>query len=196
MRTFFPFVLLLALLAGCSVSTSTGEETTSPGTDTPAEVSTPTTGNSGPQLDYSTSLETEWTVELSQKEGYKVGDNFTIHFQAKVIDPNWHIYSSIPSEEMAYTPTEFALFEDEAADIEKVGGMTENVAPKEEFDEIMEGTVRYFTEKEVTFSQEFKISGPNPVISGEVFGQICLDPEAGGQCKPLRLPFSYQFSAE
>ena len=75
--------------------------------------------NQGPELDHSKSPETEWTAVLSQTEGYKVGDEFTIDFTAKVVDPDWHLYSAIPSEEMAYTATEFYLFEDEAKDIEK-----------------------------------------------------------------------------
>ena len=111
-------------------------------------------------------------------------------------DTRWHLYSSQPSAEMAYTPTELYLIEDESKGVQKVGSMKESTKPVEEEDEVMGGTVRYFKEHTVTFSQAVKVTSKNPTLVAEVYGQYCLSPEEGGMCKPLRLPFSWTFTAE
>lgn len=140
--------------------------------------------------------EVKWTYTLSKTSNYEVGDIITIKFKADVLDTRWHLYSVQPSPEMAYTSTEFYLVEDDSKGIQKVGGMTESVKPVEEPDEIMGGVVRYFKEHTITFTQKVKVTSKSPKMVAEVYGQYCLSPEEGGMCKPLRLPFTWEFTAK
>ena len=139
-----------------------------------------------PVFDTQSCPEVKWTYTLSKTSDFEIGEVITIKFKADVVDTRWHLYSVQPSAEMAYTPTEFYLVEDESKDVKKVGEMTESVKPVEEPDEIMGGVVRYFKEHTVTFTQKVRVTGPSPRVTAEVYGQYCLSPEEGGMCKPLR----------
>lgn len=149
-----------------------------------------------PTFETSSCPEVKWTYTLSKSSGFEVGDKVVVKFKAEVIDTRWHLYSVKPSPEMAYTPTELYIVPDESKDIKAVGPMKESVKPVEEPDEIMGGVVRYFKEHTVTFTQTLEITGPNPTLTAELYGQYCLTPEEGGQCKPLRLPFNWKFKAD
>ena len=125
-------------------------------------------------------------LSASKTSGFQVGDVVTLRFKTKVVESGWHLYSSSQKKgddgsEIAYRPTEFFLFDDKCKGIELKGGMSENVKPKSEYDDLMEGTIRKFKESdEVTFSQKIKITAEDFVLSGEFVYQICQD---DGMCK-------------
>lgn len=125
-------------------------------------------------------------LSASKTSGLKVGDVVTLRFKTKVVESGWHLYSSSQKNgddgsEIAYRPTQYFPFDDKTKGIKLVGVMAENVKPKSEYDDLMEGTIRKFKESdEVTFSQKFKITEENFTLSGEFVYQICQD---DGMCK-------------
>lgn len=148
-----------------------------------------------PEIDNSKVKQTHWSVGVPETNELKVGEAIVLTFSAQVMEKGWHLYSAQPSDEFAYMPTEFYLDPDNSKDIELEGGMQEINTPKEEQDEVM-GTIRFFEEKGVVFSQSFKVTGKIPKLVGEIYGQICLDPEKGGQCIPLRVPVAWDLTGK
>ena len=146
-----------------------------------------------PEIDNSKVGQTHWSVEVPKTQAVKVGEEIKLTFTAQVQEAGWHLYSAQPSEEFAYMPTEFYLDPDNSKDVELAGSMNEIMTPKEEQDEVM-GTIRFFEENKVAFSQGFKLTGKNPRLVGEIYGQVCLDPEQGGKCIPLRVPVKWNFT--
>lgn len=125
-----------------------------------------------------------------------VGDEVTVCFTGKINSPGWHLYSSRADGEISYNPTELYLYEDESKGAALSGKMTENKKPREYEDELMGGTIRDFKEKEVKFCQKIKITEVNVDLVGELSAQTCVDPDQGGMCKFLKLPFSWKFTAK
>ncbi len=125
-----------------------------------------------------------------------VGDEVTLCFTGKVVAPGWHLYSSRTDGEISYKPTEFYIFEEDSEGAELSGNMTENKKPHEFEDELMGGVIRDFKEKEVTFCQKIKITKENVDIEAELAFQFCVDPDQGGMCKFLNLPFEWAFKAK
>ena len=146
-----------------------------------------------PEIDNSKVTQTNWSVKVPESREIKIGAEFTLSFTAQVQESGWHLYSAQPSEEFAYMPTEFYLDFDNTKDVELAGSMKEIMTPKEELDEVM-GTIRFFEEDKVAFSQGFRLTGKNPQLVGEIYGQVCLDPEKGGKCIPLRVPVIWNFT--
>lgn len=126
----------------------------------------------------------------------KVGDVVTVCFKGSIQADGWHLYSSNASGNISYNPTELAFFDDETKGAELKGSMTENKKPHEYEDELMGGTIRDFKEREVTFCQKIKITAADVDIVGELAAQICVDPDKGGMCKFLNLPFTWKFKAQ
>lgn len=125
-----------------------------------------------------------------------VGDEVTLCFTAKVVEPGWHLYSSRTDGNISYKATEFFIFKEDSKGASLSGKMTENKKPKEYEDELMGGTIREFKEHEVTYCQKIKITEENVDIEAEFAFQFCVAPEKGGMCKFLNLPFEWEFKAK
>lgn len=125
-----------------------------------------------------------------------VGDVVTVCFTGKVHSPGWHLYSSSTEGNISYNATELYFYPEESKGAELSGKMTENKKPREYEDELMGGTIRDFKEKEVKFFQKIKITSEDVSIEGELSAQTCVDPDQGGMCKFLKLPFSWKFKAK
>ena len=151
--------------------------------------------NSKPKLDTEDAELTNWTVSASKTaDQLKVGDVFTISFKGHVKQPGWHLYSTQPAPNgMGYNPTRFEFIAEESKGIKISGQMSENPRPVSLWDDLMRDSLRYFREHDVTFDQKFKITGSEVKLIGEFSYQICVDPEGGGQCRFLALPFEYSF---
>ena len=117
-----------------------------------------------------------WDYSLSKKSDYKLNEVVTLTFSADVPDYKWHLYSSQPTPEGAYKPTEFYLDKNNL-NVSLLGPLKEQIKPFEEMDAIMGGMVRFFKEHKVTFKQELKITGANAVLSGALEFQVCISAE-------------------
>lgn len=151
--------------------------------------------NGSPEIDNSKVKQTHWSVGVPEASTVKVGEAISLTFSAQILSEGWHLYSAQPSEDFAYMPTEFYLDEEKSKDIELSGLMQEANKAAAKKDEVM-GMIRFFEEKGVVFSQSFTITGKKPRLQGEIYGQICLDPEKGGQCIPLRVPVSWNLTGK
>ena len=139
--------------------------------------------------------EAAFTVTTSHyAKDLKVGDEVTLCFKGKILVDGWHLYSARADGDIGYKATSLFFFEEDTKGAELVGNMSENKKPREYDDEIM-GLIRDFKEKEVTFCQKIKITSTDVSIEGELSAQTCVDPEKGGMCKFLQLPFTWKFTA-
>jgi hypothetical protein len=131
------------------------------------------------------------TLKFSMEEGseLKVGSKakFTIEATPKA---GWHVYSAIPSEDGAYQPAVLGWditsrgFETEAK-LEEKGGLIEA------FDEIMNGTVRYY-KGVVVFSQEMKLTEKEVLLEGFFDYMACNDEK----CIPLTAEIKFEAKAK
>lgn len=131
------------------------------------------------------------TLKFSMEEGseLKVGSKakFTIEATPKA---GWHVYSAIPSEDGAYQPAVLGWditsrgFETEAK-LEEKGGLIEA------FDEIMNGTVRYY-KGVVVFSQEMKLTEKEVLLEGFFDYMACNDEK----CIPLTAEIKLEAKAK
>lgn len=128
---------------------------------------------------------TSWTFEASQSE-VKTGEVIELIFKVKVID-EWYIYASDIDEDLGPMPTA-AAFEDNDS-FELIGGLT-SVNPKEKYDSIWEGDVRYF-EPSGVFKQKVKVLAKDLKLSGTLSFQTCTD--VNGQCIPGEADFNFAF---
>lgn len=128
---------------------------------------------------------TSWTFDASETE-VKTGDIIELLFEVKVID-DWYIYSSDINEDLGPMPTT-ADFEDNES-FELIGGLT-SVNPKEKYDNIWEGDVRYF-EPSGVFKQKIKVLKNNLKLQGTLSFQTCTDVD--GQCIPGEADFNFSF---
>ncbi|GAB3932087.1 protein-disulfide reductase DsbD family protein [Larkinella terrae] len=117
---------------------------------------------------------THWTFTAS-KTAAKVGDVVEIRMNA-TIDKSWHVYSSDLDPDLGPIPTTLKLKEN--GSFEKVGAFI-SLAPKEEFEEVWNGKVRFF-ENKAALVQKVKVLKPNPVIEGSIEYQTC----SGTTCLP------------
>ena len=112
---------------------------------------------------------------------------FTIEATPKA---GWHVYSAIPSEDGAYQPAVLGWditsrgFETEAK-LEEKGGLIEA------FDEIMNGTVRYY-KGVVVFSQEMKLTEKEVLLEGFFDYMACNDEK----CIPLTAEIKFEAKAK
>jgi len=119
----------------------------------------------------------EWSYEASKSE-VQVGDEIELIFRA-TIDRDWYLYSSDFDPDLGPMLTEFEFEENRSYEL--IGDIVP-INPKEKYDEIWEGNVRYFKEHG-EFRQKVKITGANPVISGTYSYQVCSDID--GKCIPF-----------
>ncbi|MCB9231362.1 MAG: thioredoxin family protein [Bacteroidia bacterium] len=141
---------------------------------------------------------TDWKYAVSKNPAdLKVGDIFTVTFSGHVKEDRWHIYSAKPAPGgMGYSATEFKIFAKETKGLVKSGSMRDKNVATAYWDDIMEDTVRYFKQHDVSFSQDFKITCATVELEGAFGYQICVDPESGGQCRFPSLPFTWKFKAK
>lgn len=125
----------------------------------------------------------KWSYDVSSKE-VKIGDEVELIFKA-VIDPSWYLYSSDFDPDLGPMLTEFEFELNDA--FELVGGIVP-IDPKEKYDEIWEGKVRYF-KGTGEFRQKIKVLGNDPVINGSYSYQVCSDID--GKCIPFDDEFTF-----
>lgn len=102
----------------------------------------------------------------------KVGEPAEFLIKVKPM-PGWHIYSAIPSEEGAYSPTEIG-YEMNSAGFEAIEGIGESGSMHSEMDDIMGGMVRYYGGP-VVFSQKITITETEVRLVGYVDYMACDD---------------------
>lgn len=128
---------------------------------------------------------TSWTFEASPSE-VKTGEIIDLIFKVKLID-DWYIYSSDINEDLGPMPTA-ADFKNNGS-FELIGGLI-SVDPKEKYDNIWEGDVRYF-EPSGVFKQKIKVLTSNLKLEGTLSFQTCTDVD--GQCIPGEADFNFLF---
>ncbi|GAB3321633.1 cytochrome c biogenesis protein CcdA [Larkinella ripae] len=117
---------------------------------------------------------THWTFSASKTQA-KVGEVIEIRMNA-TIDKTWHMYASDLNPDIGPIPTTLKIKEN--GSFEKVGPFA-SIGPKEEFEEVWGGKVRFFENKAVLI-QKVRILKANPVIEGTLEYQTC----SGTTCLP------------
>ena len=125
----------------------------------------------------------QWSYDVSNID-VKIGDEVELIFKA-TIDPDWYLYSSDFDPDLGPMLTEFEFIPNDSYVL--VEGIVP-IDPKEKYDEIWEGNVRYF-KGTGEFRQKVKITGKDPVISGSYSYQVCSDVD--GKCIPFDDEFSF-----
>lgn len=120
----------------------------------------------------------------STKNNVNIGDTIELTFSA-TIDHNWYLYSSDFDPDLGPMLTEFVFTPN--ADYTLVGDIVP-VNPKEKYDKIWEGKVRFFKDKG-SFKQKIKITGAHPQIKGTYSYQVCSDVD--GKCIPFEEDFQF-----
>jgi Disulphide bond corrector protein DsbC len=175
----FLLVGLLALSACGPASTST---TTAPQGDSPA----PNTGIAPAGGPASLYKEVGIDFQFTPGSGNKVGSEVTFTCKVTVLEDGWHLYSARTDGDIGYNPTELILFADESKGIELLGTMAENATAIDHQDPQL-GLVREFKEKEVTFTQQLKLTADGATLGGEFAVQYCRD----GMCKFGKFPVAW-----
>jgi thiol:disulfide interchange protein DsbD len=125
----------------------------------------------------------KWTYKPSKTE-VKVGETIELIFLAEIID-DWYMYSNDFDPNLGPMLTEFKFKKHPSYEL--VGKVTA-IKPKEKYDEIWGGKVRYFVGK-AEFRQKVKIISANVLIEGSYEGQCCTDID--GKCIPFEGDFSF-----
>jgi thiol:disulfide interchange protein len=124
-----------------------------------------------------------WTYTFSKNE-IKKGETVDLIFTA-ILQNDWYIYST-EFEADGPMPTVFTL--QPHASFELIGKIKPQ-NPKEKYDEIWEGKIRFFDNKGV-FKQTVKILADNPVIKGSSEYQTCR--HTNGVCVPGSQDFEFK----
>lgn len=124
----------------------------------------------------------EWEVTADKKD-FVTGEVVTLSFTAEIPD-DWYMYSNDFDPDLGPMLTEIEF--DETSEFELLEG-PKPIAPKKKFDELWDGEYTYFIKK-AHFLQKIKITGKDPVVSGNITYQICSD--VTGQCIPYDTDFS------
>jgi thiol:disulfide interchange protein len=124
-----------------------------------------------------------WTYTFSNDQ-VKKGETVDLIFTA-ILQNDWYIYST-EFEADGPMPTVFIL--QPHASFELVGKVKPQ-NPKEKYDEIWEGKIRYFDNKGI-FKQTVKILSDNPVIKGSSEYQTCR--HTNGLCVPGNQDFEFK----
>lgn len=127
----------------------------------------------------------KWSYDVSKAE-VGIGEEVDLIFKA-VIDKDWYLYSSDFDPDLGPMLTEFEFVPDDSYEL--IGEIVP-VDPKEKYDEIWEGNVRFF-KGTGEFRQKVKILGGNPQISGSYSYQVCSDID--GKCIPFDEEFTIDF---
>jgi thiol:disulfide interchange protein len=128
---------------------------------------------------------TTWSFGNS-KPSAKAGETVDLIIKAK-INKGWHLYSNGYILDPGPLPTTFEF--DKSLDYELIG-TTRAIGDKSKFDEIFEGTVRYFNSK-AEFRQKVKLLKDNAKITGTYDGQVCTDID--GRCVQVKGPMNFEF---
>jgi thiol:disulfide interchange protein DsbD len=126
----------------------------------------------------------QWTYTFSKNE-VKKGETVDLVYTA-VLDNDWYIYSSDFDPNLGPMLTTFKLEPNKS--FELVGKLKPQ-NPKQKFEEIWGGNVRYFDGKAV-FKQTIKILAENPVIKGSSEYQTCS--HNSGLCIPGSQDFEFK----
>jgi thiol:disulfide interchange protein len=110
-----------------------------------------------------------WTFEISKKD-VKIGEEIELIFRATIQDP-WYMYSSDFDPECGPMLTEVKFPDPKAF---RVVGKLLSIQAVKKFDSAFGCEVMVF-KKKAEFRQKIRITGPSPVISGNISGQICKD---------------------
>ena len=125
-----------------------------------------------------------WTYTFSKNE-VKKGETVDLVYTA-IIDKDWYMYSSDFDPELGPMLTSFTY--EKNSSFEPVGKLKPQ-NPKEKFEEVWNGKVRYFDGKAV-FKQTIKILADNPVIKGSSEYQTCS--HVNGLCIPGNEDFEFK----
>jgi len=125
-----------------------------------------------------------WTYTFSKPE-VKKGETVDLVFTA-VLDNDWYIYASDFDPDLGPMLTTITLEPNKSFE---VVGKLKSINPKQKFDEIWNGNIRYFDNKAV-FKQTVKILADNPVIKGSSEYQTCR--HTNGVCVPASKDFEFK----
>lgn len=129
----------------------------------------------------------KWKVSLNKQEPLKVGDKFTLRFEAN-IDKGYHIYAVKPSPN-GPLPTSIGF--DNLKGAKAKGGLKEKGTPITEFDEVFETQIYYFKYK-AEFYQEFTATAEDIQLTGYLDYQVCDTMS----CVPGAKEFTYTLKAQ
>lgn len=125
-----------------------------------------------------------WTYTFSKNE-VKKGETVDLVYTA-IIDKDWYMYSSDFDPELGPMLTSFTY--EKNSSFEPVGKLKPQ-NPKEKFEEVWNGKVRYFDTKAV-FKQTIKVLADNPIIKGSSEYQTCS--HVNGLCIPGNDDFEFK----
>ncbi|TDE13625.1 protein-disulfide reductase DsbD family protein [Dyadobacter psychrotolerans] len=108
-----------------------------------------------------------WTYAFS-KTDVKKGETVDLVFTA-VVDNDWYIYASDFDPDLGPTLTTIKLETNKSFEII---GKLKSINPKQKYEDVWQGNVRYFDKKAV-FKQTVKILTDNPIIKGALDYQTC-----------------------
>ena len=109
----------------------------------------------------------KWKSEIKHTKENKYEAIFTA-----ILEPGWHVYSKDIKVESAI-PTQFVYSENSSI---RLVGPTKEIGKKiEEYSDVFEGNLIYYSNK-VEYRQQLEIKGTNPVVfEAEIEFQICND---------------------
>lgn len=125
-----------------------------------------------------------WTYTFSKNE-VKKGETVDLIYTA-IIDNDWYMYSSDFDPDLGPMLTSFTYEKNNSFE---VVGKLKPQNPKEKFEEVWNGKVRYFDKKAV-FKQTIKVLTDNPVIKGSSEYQTCS--HVNGLCIPGNDDFEFK----
>ena len=125
-----------------------------------------------------------WTYTFSKNE-VKKGETVDLIFTA-ILEKDWYLYSSDFDPDLGPMLTSFAFEKNKS--FELVGKLKPQ-NPKQKYEEVWQGNVRYFDDKAV-FKQTVKILSNKPVIKGTSEYQTCR--HTNGICVPGSDDFEFK----
>lgn len=133
----------------------------------------------------------EWSVSLTP-ETVRPGEELTLSIRVK-LPPGYYIYGTEPTFD-ARTRIELRT-----EGLELLGtDFTPDRPAKSLFDPDLQQQVTKFYDT-VTWSRKLRVAptalGTEVRVNGTIQGQYCSDPEAGGQCIPIRPPYQFALQA-
>ncbi len=124
-----------------------------------------------------------WTYTFSKKE-VKKGETVDLIYTV-ALQNDWYIYSPDLDPDIGPIPTTFEMKPDKSYELV---GKVKFGKPKQKYEEVWKGTVRYF-ENKVVFKQTIKILADNPVITGSSNYLTCR--HTNGVCVPGNEDFEF-----
>ena len=126
---------------------------------------------------------------LAEENPLKVGGTTQLLVEATP-KRGWHVYSANPSDDGAYQPAILG-WEVSSRGFEATPKLDEKGAMTSQFDEIMNGVVRYY-KGAVTFSQEVKLTEEEVALVGYFDYMACNEEK----CIPLTAEFKLEAKAK